>query len=125
MKIKVEVRKLIRSVEESKKRANERYREELAAYPALEEAYRQRVAAALQKTLDRVERGGKLPGPYGHYSRNRYEEGVVVIVGSMPPKKPAKPTHKKENQRLRELRLTSSPEITIDPWSSDWNGLLP
>lgn len=125
MKVRVQTVKLIERVAAAKQRLVDQHQAAEAAYPRLEAKYRRAVLDAIDRERARIAAGGKLPGETTSYTgRGRYSRYVLVPCRTAAPAKPGRPDVNKHNQRLRELRLTSSEELMVDPRSSDWTGIL-
>lgn len=124
MRITVTVPELIDRLQAYKRRQLATYEEHVQRYPEELALYRDRVTAALERELANVRKGRKLPGSYSSYSRDRSTGGVIVKVGAMPPTKPQRPTFEAVNRRIKELRLSAKPEISIDTTGNDWRGLF-
>lgn len=125
MKVKAKVLVLIEQVAESKARVEREHAEKVAAFPALEAAYRERLAEQLAREAHRIAGGGKLPDVSNGWSGNRYRESVSIETALKKPRKPpARPDTAKHRMRLKELRLEARDEILIDPRAADWLGLL-
>lgn len=124
MRITVTVAELIDRLQAYKRRELEAHEQRAAKYPEELALYRDRVERALRRDLAAVVAGKRLPSSYSTYNRGRHSGGVIVQVGTMPPSKPQRPDFGAVNRRIRELRLSSREEISIDTTGKDWRGLF-
>jgi hypothetical protein len=124
VRIKTNVADLIARLQAYKRRQREAFEEAKARYPELEETYRAKVIAALEKEIDRLEHGRPLP-PYSGWGYGREQrQGVFVNVGAAPPAKPTRPVLSAVDRRIAELRLSSAQEITIDTDAREWRSVV-
>lgn len=125
MKVKVDVTTLIERVQARKDELRRQYREAQEKYPELEAAYRDELVHRLGKMMDRVSEGGRLPETSWTSRWNGPDiEAACIPTRLRKPVKPRPPHIGPLESRLRELRLTSSTELVVDPSAAEWKGIL-
>jgi hypothetical protein len=124
MKVQVQRAELVRRIRAAMERERQTYRERAAAYPEQEAAYRAKLARALAREAEKVERGGKLPEGYSRSWSAGRMYAVIVTVGVAAPPKPQPPTLAAHRRMLRHLNLEHRDVLTIDPDERGWSAVL-
>lgn len=124
MKVKVSTSVLIEKVAVAKKTTLHEHKEAVDAFPALADEYRAQLVKALDKALRDAKAGKPFPPAESHYWRGNYIDGVIIDLGVKQPTKPAKPDTSRYDKRMKELRLTSATELSVDSHDNEWRGIL-